>query len=485
MLSIIVPIGANHAFAELIVVQTASQAKVAQQNWYNDSWEFRKNITLSLNTATGVDSDLTDFPVLISFTDTELIQTKESLGRDFVFTQSDGTTVLSHEIEKFDNTTGELIAWVKLPTMSASSTTDIYIYYKGDTIGFNSADVWNDDYVLVWHLNQTSTGTAGEFRDATSNGNDGRGGGGTKVGYVAGRIPHDTEGQIGNGQELKGPTTTNFQVEGSGDFIWTHDKIEGMPERDVTIELWVGDVVNGPDNANNYKYNDLVAFCTTHNNNGADKWSNHLNLMRAGNVKMKVHNTFYVSTSDPGHPVDDDNPASFTDWNHIVAVYNTRDADGTSGKSQLYINGELVKDQNRSGGLNHPIKTSDLRMALGADMDHNNSNSCAFANNELKGKVDELRISSGLRTASYAAASYFNQGDPSTYTEVDVEETQIEKKTGVSGGCGFDRDCTPPRITNHGESETPDGFSINDNVFEENQERFNKNQPYKEQLESQ
>jgi len=466
----------SDAFAELTVVETASRAEVALQDWYNDSWEFRKNITLSLNTATGVDSDLTDFPVLISFTDTDLIQTNESLGRDFAFTQSDGTTVLSHEIEKFDNTTGEVIAWVRIPTLSASSTTEMYVYYKGDTIGFNSANVWNDDYVLVWHLNQTSTGTVGEFRDATSNGNDGRGGGGTKVGYAAGRIPHDTTGQIGNGQELKGPTTTGFQVEGSGDFIWTHDKIEGMPERDVTIELWVGDVVNGPNNANNYKYNELVGFCTTHNSNGADKWSNHVSLMRAGNVKMKVHNEFYVSTSNPGHPVDNDNPASFTDWNHVVAVYNTRDADGTSGKSQLYINGELVKDQNRSGGLNHPIKTSDLRMALGADLDHNNSNSCAYANNELKGKVDELRISSGLRTASYAAASYYNQGDPSTYTEVGVEETQIEKKTGsVSGACGFDRDCTPPRITNHGESETPDGFSINDSVFEENQERFNKN----------
>ena len=416
----------SDAFGELIVAQTQSKVKVAQQNWYHDSWEFRKNITLSLNTATGVSSDLTDFPVLISFTDTDLIQTNESQGRDFVFTQSDGLTEISHEIEKFDNTTGEVIAWVKLPTMSASSTTEIYIYYKGDTIGFNSADVWNDDYVLVWHLNQTSTGAIGEFTDSTSNGNDGRGGGGTKVQYIAGRIPHDTEGQIGNGQELKGPTQTTFGAEGSGDFIWTHDKIEGMPQRDFTIELWVGDVVNGPDNANNYKYNDLVAFCTTHNNNGDDQWSNHVNLMRSGNVKMKVYNEFYVSTSNPGHPVDDNNPAAFTNWNHIVAVYNTRDADGTSGKSQLYINGELVKDQNRSGGLNHPIKTSDLRMALGADLDHNNSNSCAYANNELKGKVDELRISSGLRTASYAAASYFNQGDPDTYTTVDVEETRIE-----------------------------------------------------------
>ena len=50
-----------------------------------------------------------------------------------------------------------------------------------------------------------------------------------------------------------------------------------------------------------------------------------------------------------------------------------------------------------------------------------------------------------------------------------------EEEKQRSGACGFDRDCTPPRITNHGESETPDGFSINDNVFLENQELFNKN----------
>ena len=464
----------NHAFAELTVVETASRAEVALQEWYNDSWEFRKNITLSLNTATGVDSDLTDFPVLISFTDTDLIQTNESLGRDFVFTQSDGITVLSHEIEKFDNTTGEVIAWVKLPTMSASATTEIYIYYKGDTIGFNSANVWNDDYVVVWHLNQTSTGTSQEFKDATSNGNNGRGGGGGTVGYAAGRIPHLTDGQIGNGQELKGPTlATTGTGEGSGDIIYRHD-LSGMPARDFTIELWVGDITNVPSGGNAALYNDMLSICHEHNNlNGV--WQNHISLWQAANVKMKIKTNFFVSTSNPGHPVQDDNPAAFTDWNHIVAVYNQKDADGTAGKSQLYINGELVKDQNRSGSLNVVTKTDKLRMVLGGDIDAAGGNNCGNVNNELKGKVDELRISSGLRTASYAAASYFNQGDPDTYTTINVEEMQIEKKTGVSGACGFDRDCTPPRITNHGESETPDGFSINDNVFEENQERFNKN----------
>ena len=50
-----------------------------------------------------------------------------------------------------------------------------------------------------------------------------------------------------------------------------------------------------------------------------------------------------------------------------------------------------------------------------------------------------------------------------------------EEKKQRSGACGFDRDCTAPRITKHGMSETPDGFSINDNIFVENQEFFNKN----------
>ena len=214
-----------------------------------------KQITMSLD-ITGVDSDLSNFPVLIKFTDDDLKQVNESEGRDFVFTESDGTTKLFHEIEYFDNTTGEIIAWVNFPTLSATSSTDIYIYYKGNTVGYNSADVWNNDYVLVWHLNQTSTGAVGEFVDATGNGNDGRGGGGAKVGYNAARIPHLTDGQIGNGQQFKGPTTTG-SGEGTGDIIWTNSLIQGMPSRDVTIELWVGDITNSPGGNN---YNDMVVF---------------------------------------------------------------------------------------------------------------------------------------------------------------------------------------------------------------------------------
>ena len=405
--------------------------------WYDTSWEYRNKITVSLNSV--ISNDLSDFPVLIKFTHGNLKQANESEGRDFVFTLSDGKTKLSHEIEYYDNTTGEIIAWVNFPTLTAASSTDIYIYYKGNTVGFNSADVWNDDYVLVWHLNQTSTGTVGEFRDSTSNGNDGRGGGGNKVGYNAVRIPHLTDGQIGNGQEFKGPTTTG-SGEGTGDMIWTHSVIQGMPSRDVTIELWVGDITNSPGTGSNY--NDMVGFCTTHTTNLNNNWSNHLVLWKAKDITMAAKRQHYVSSA--GINVEGNNAASFTNWNHIVAVYNMKDADGTVGASNLYVNGVLAASQTKSQNDNVVLKTTDLRMVLGGDVDGASGNNCAKVNNELKGKVDELRISSGLRTADYAAATYFNQGDPSTYLSLGVQETQNElEQPDMQSDC---YDCKAPKL---------------------------------------
>ena len=67
-------------------------------DWYDTSWDHRNKITVSLNAVTS--SDLSDFPVLISLTDSDFTQANSD-GSDFVFTSSDGTTVLDHEIEKF------------------------------------------------------------------------------------------------------------------------------------------------------------------------------------------------------------------------------------------------------------------------------------------------------------------------------------------------------------------------------------------------
>ena len=143
-------------------------------DWYSTSWEYRKKIEVSLNSE--ISSDLSNFPVLVSVIDSDFIKATESDGTDIIFTANDGTTRLAHEIERYNTSTGEVIAWVKIPTLSASTGTDIYIYYKG-IVEIDASSVWDDNYKLVLHLNQTSAGTENEFYDVSDNGNDGTGGG--------------------------------------------------------------------------------------------------------------------------------------------------------------------------------------------------------------------------------------------------------------------------------------------------------------------
>ena len=61
--------------------------------------------------------------------DTELAASARNDGFDISFTASNGITQLSHQIERFDGTTGELVAWVKVPNVSSAVNTDIYLYY--------------------------------------------------------------------------------------------------------------------------------------------------------------------------------------------------------------------------------------------------------------------------------------------------------------------------------------------------------------------
>ena len=84
--------------------------------WFNADWSNRKKITIDNAKVTAY---LTNFPVLVNFTsDTDLAADAQNDGDDILFTFSNGTTKLSNEIEKFDGTTGELVAWIKIPSVS-------------------------------------------------------------------------------------------------------------------------------------------------------------------------------------------------------------------------------------------------------------------------------------------------------------------------------------------------------------------------------
>ncbi|MCK4919255.1 MAG: DUF2341 domain-containing protein, partial [Candidatus Pacebacteria bacterium] len=174
----------------------------ADADWYatGGTWSYRKAITID-NTKVP-NTDQSNFPILISHTDPVLKHTSNGgkvtdlQGDDIIFTASDGNTKLDHEIEKYDNSTGEIIAWVKVPTLSSSTNTTIYIYYTNSSITTsqeNISGVWDDggsnNFKMVQHLSEDPSTGAPQSIDSTQYNNDGTSGGTMTSGdQVTGRI---------------------------------------------------------------------------------------------------------------------------------------------------------------------------------------------------------------------------------------------------------------------------------------------------------
>jgi hypothetical protein len=100
--------------------QTGLMTLNAEAAWYNGPWLHRMKITIDSTKVAGAGS-LTDYPLLISIaSNANLAAGARSDGYDILFTSDDGTTKLDHEIEKYITGTGELVAWVKIPSLSAT-----------------------------------------------------------------------------------------------------------------------------------------------------------------------------------------------------------------------------------------------------------------------------------------------------------------------------------------------------------------------------
>ncbi|MCK4891961.1 MAG: DUF2341 domain-containing protein [Candidatus Pacebacteria bacterium] len=141
------------------------KAEAVGEGWYSTggTWDYRKKFTVDHDKVHNTDQ--INFPILISRIDTDLKDTDngghagQADGGDFLFTSSDGLTKLSHEIEKYDNVTGELIAWVNIPVLSASVDTVVYLYYGDNSVSdqwVTDNSVWDSNYVMVQHMGDDS-----------------------------------------------------------------------------------------------------------------------------------------------------------------------------------------------------------------------------------------------------------------------------------------------------------------------------------------
>ncbi len=337
--------------------------------WHNNDWSYRQQITIRSDMT--ANTDQTEFPVLIKIADpiNTVFAYAQTDGGDILFRSYDGTK-LSHEIEKYDPLAGELIAWVRIPFLSATVDTDIFMYYgnANTPAQWDTNGTWNEDYIMVQHLQESPADAAiNEHLDSTQNNNHG--------------TPQNFQ-STGNGT-----TNASGNIDGADDFGGYDDFVEvassaSLKSGAITVSAWV--YANSLPNQTNY-------IIKKGNNNGYS-----LRVNSAGKI------SFYVKDASSGWIPTETAIGVFqtNEWVHLVGTY-----DGSN--LLLYKNGEEVA--RGTLGDAGTIANDDNPLLIGK---HNNWG--AWWN----GIIDEVRISSSARSAGWIKTSYNNQSSLWTYNDI-------------------------------------------------------------------
>src|SRR3990167_696568 len=206
----------------IIELPAIFQKGVTEQVWYNSSFAKRINITFN-NSASTI--NLTNFTVLVVLNSTRVNYSLTlDNGEDIRFVDSDESTLLSHEIELW-NESGNSYVWVKVPQIDNGSTTDfIQMYYNNQTPvndGQDFDNTWNDEIPMVYLLsNNTRVGeNLTRVYDWTNNGNNGT---------AYGTLTYGTNTPFGSGISMR----ANPYLEGRQDFQSNFTLFDTWFERD-------------------------------------------------------------------------------------------------------------------------------------------------------------------------------------------------------------------------------------------------------------
>jgi hypothetical protein len=325
--------------------------------WYSAGWQYRKPLTIDY---TKVGATLSNFPVLVSLaSDTDLAADAQDDGDDILFTSSDGTTKLDHEIELFNGTTGQLVAWVKIPSLSNAADTQIYIYYgNGSTTSKqNRAGVWDDggsyNYKGVWHLSNNS------FNDSTPYANNGSNNGTTNA----------ATGKIGNARDFENNPTANDQ------YISVASSASLQISDFITVEAWVNAETVGV-------------------------WETIVSKMNALTEDLYFvlddsTSSLYAGLAPAFSDWDTGVNVPVSSWRHVVLTY-----DGTNYRA--YLNGSNVASGTTTGALSLGTNTNPLYIGYNT----------AWTNEQFDGLIDEVRISRTARSPQWISTEYNNQNTP-------------------------------------------------------------------------
>jgi hypothetical protein len=342
----------------------------SQFNPFDYGWQYRKQVTID---HTQVLEDLVNFSVLVSTSDADLMKAQAD-GGDILFMNDIGvSTRIYHDIESYDVSSGTLITWVNIPSLSSSTDTVFYMYY-GNPSCINQAypkKTWDPGYEAVLHMNDATLST---ISDSTSN------------------------EYIGTKKAVNEPIATNAQIydgqtfDGSDDFIQFDTTI--IPTGPKTISLWFKSTITSSDsfmavlgNALNGGSQDK-GFCIS------AQWKNGAVInFEIGNVELYNH---FLTVEIP---IPDNN------LHYYTAVY-----DGTDLK--VYRDGSYVALDNTKDGTE---ANPDYNFAMGRSY-------ISGGRYYFHGTLDEIRILNGARSSAWISTEYANHNNPFGFLSFGPEE---------------------------------------------------------------
>ena len=322
-----------------------------------DTSAFSKRMTVAFS---GVQSGvtLTNFPVLVKLSGNiagfDYGDFAASDGGDLRFADSDGN-ILPHEIDTWD-TNGVSTAWVKVPALSQNTTITACWGCSGTPPVVAPKDVWDDDYVGVWHLGEKllpmkeSSETTSDFTST-----NGTGIAFAQTGVVGGSVDFSS----GSNCSLVAPD---------------HDLLDGFDK--CTFEVWTWQDALGTNLGILSKRNSYQSEAAYY-------------IMQSGS-----QTPLYMATSSEAQAKTILAPyPSAQAWNHLAYAIDTTTA---SDNVRSYKNGGAPATATKA--FPGAILSNARDLVLG--------NLGKTAANPFNGLIDEVRISKCVRSADWIKATH-------------------------------------------------------------------------------
>jgi len=333
-----------------------------------EGWQYRKEITID---HTKVDGDLVDFPVLISTIDVDLRDKAQDDGDDILFMDGSGVANrLYHEIEQYDGSSGELVAWVNILNLDSDQDTLLYLYYGNSGSYCQQAPelVWDSNFEAVYHMDDLTSST---IKDATGNG------------YIMIETgnPVEMDAKIGKGQDYESDSKMYHS---------SSEILDMNANQDMTCEFWF--------NAESYRSHSFVG---TDDGDDLYYWS------------IRAQDEYLVQSLchgfSPAHNIFWDGPYALSEWYYIATVI-----DRENDYQYLYINGN--EEESSSIEDIGSVDNEDETWFIG------HGGNLPDGGWRWDGLADEIRISNTARDVTWISTLYNNQYNPSSFMDIGPEE---------------------------------------------------------------